>query len=268
MADPDTYCASLVREHDPDRFLLSLSAKGARRRALWALYAFNYEIAKTREVVTETTIGLIRLQWWQDAVAAIYDKAPVPKNMIVEDMAQAVHAFGLTRKSFETLLYAREFDLEDTAPESLDGLMNYADFTCSPLVRLSLEVLGQAEEDAVAGAAARAYALTGILRAIPFHMQDGHCLLPQDVMAAHGISAENYGHADLGALSGVVRELAAQAEAVLPPRVKSPHVREIKALTRLYLGQLKALDYNVFDSRMRLKPPFFYPRYFLKKRVA
>ena len=50
---------NLVQRHDPDRYLLSLFAPARHRAALWALYAFNHEIAKTREVVTETTMGLI-----------------------------------------------------------------------------------------------------------------------------------------------------------------------------------------------------------------
>ena len=51
-----SYCGEMVRKHDPDRFLLSLFMKPDRREALWALYAFNHEIARTREVVTETKI--------------------------------------------------------------------------------------------------------------------------------------------------------------------------------------------------------------------
>ena len=44
--------AALVRRQDPDRFLTSLFAPAERREDLLALYAFNIEVAKTREVVT------------------------------------------------------------------------------------------------------------------------------------------------------------------------------------------------------------------------
>jgi hypothetical protein len=44
--------ARLVRRHDRDRFLTVLFAPLPHRAALLALYAFNYEIARTREVVS------------------------------------------------------------------------------------------------------------------------------------------------------------------------------------------------------------------------
>ena len=63
-----SYCGQEVRKYDKDRFLTALFAPADRREALFALYAFNLEIAKTREVVTEPVLGQIRLQWWYDAI--------------------------------------------------------------------------------------------------------------------------------------------------------------------------------------------------------
>jgi phytoene synthase len=57
--------AELVRRHDRDRYMTALFAPAARREALFALYAFNYEIARVREAVTQPTLGQIRLQWWR-----------------------------------------------------------------------------------------------------------------------------------------------------------------------------------------------------------
>src|SRR5947208_3175404 len=65
-------CMDTVRRYDRDRFLLGLTVPAKRRAALWALFAFNHEIAKTREVVSEPTLGLIRLQWWRDALDQLY----------------------------------------------------------------------------------------------------------------------------------------------------------------------------------------------------
>jgi len=42
-----------VRRHDRDRFQTVLFAPAARREALFALYAFNYEIARVRERISE-----------------------------------------------------------------------------------------------------------------------------------------------------------------------------------------------------------------------
>ncbi len=82
-----SYCGELVRRHDPDRFLLTLFAPASMRESLFALYAFNYEIAKTRETVTETQLGLIRLQWWRDAISAIYDRGDVAAHHVLTPLA-------------------------------------------------------------------------------------------------------------------------------------------------------------------------------------
>src|SRR6202045_4412867 len=65
--------AALVRRHDRDRFQTVLFAPAARREALFALYAFNYEIARVRESVTEPMLGRLRLEWWREIIAAAYE---------------------------------------------------------------------------------------------------------------------------------------------------------------------------------------------------
>ena len=60
--------AALVRRHDPDRFLTALFAPPDKRDDLLALYAFNHELARAREVVSEPPLALIRLQWWREVV--------------------------------------------------------------------------------------------------------------------------------------------------------------------------------------------------------
>ncbi|MDE1903717.1 MAG: squalene/phytoene synthase family protein, partial [Alphaproteobacteria bacterium] len=57
--------AAFVRQHDRDRFATAMFAPEPRRENLFALYAFNYELAKVRESVREPMMGRVRLQWWR-----------------------------------------------------------------------------------------------------------------------------------------------------------------------------------------------------------
>ena len=68
MQDAFAYCAELVRGADRDRFLASLFAPAEHRGALFALYAFNIEVARVREAAREALPGEIRLQWWSDVL--------------------------------------------------------------------------------------------------------------------------------------------------------------------------------------------------------
>ena len=82
MAEAISDCAALVRRVDYDRYLTALFAPPPARERLFALYAFNHEIAKVRETVSEPMIGQIRLQWWREAIGGIHAGTP-RKHMVV-----------------------------------------------------------------------------------------------------------------------------------------------------------------------------------------
>src|SRR5471032_2570654 len=63
------FCAELVRSHDFARYASTLFVPAAQRRALLALYAFNVEISRVREQVSQPLPGEMRLQWWTDMLA-------------------------------------------------------------------------------------------------------------------------------------------------------------------------------------------------------
>jgi len=244
------YCGETVRKHDPDRFLLCLLVDDDCRPALFALFAFNFEIAKTREVVTETALGLIRLQWWRDALAAVYDGKPVLKHQVLEPLAAAIQRYSLPREDFEAMIYAREFDLEDRLPASLNGMMNYAEFTVAPLLKLALKICGETAEDDLIKKTATCYALIGLMRAIPLHLVQRRCYLPEDVLQNAGVNIYAlYEGKDIDKLTPVVRAIAELAGLTLAG-LKFPKGTKIlrlhAALAKMYLTQLRKADYRVY----------------------
>jgi NADH dehydrogenase [ubiquinone] 1 alpha subcomplex assembly factor 6 len=186
--------AALVRRHDRDRFQTVLFAPAARHEALFALYAFNYEIARVRERVTEPTLGRIRLEWWRETIAAAYESDPVRRHIVVEPLTAAIREHALTRVHFDRLIDARERDLDDEPPASLATLEDYAEVTSARLVHLALEILGV--DDTAARQAGRhvgiAYALAGLLRAMPNQARAGRCLVPVDIANRAELTADSY----------------------------------------------------------------------------
>jgi phytoene synthase len=245
-----------ARIHDPDRFLLSLLVEKERQVDLWPLIAFNYEIARTREVVTDTNIGLIRLQWWRDALEKIYAGEGVAPNEIVEGLAAIIKKNDLPMELFNALLYAREFDLEDVSPASLEGLIHYADFTHTPLVQLILKVLGETEDECRGSAIS--YALTGLMNGILFHARQRRCYLPTDLMQEEGIDLSVlYELKPHASLPGVVEQICNQAGIYLfTSNPKSKFLRGMDKLTSLYLKRMKACKYDPFEKDW-IKPPAF-----------
>jgi len=168
-----------VRVHDPDRFYAALFAPAERREALFALLAFNHEIARVRDAVSEPQLGEMRLHWWQSALDGVAAGA-APEHPIAQALAAARGAQAFPLEPLCALIEARAFDLYDVPMADMAALEAYARATGGGLHRLLAEVLG-ADEPGLAAAehAGTAWALTGILRALPIHAARGQSYIPQ-----------------------------------------------------------------------------------------
>src|SRR5260370_19351392 len=69
LKDSGDFCTQLVRTHDFARYASTLFAPVEQRRGLIAIYAFNVEISRVREQVSQPLPGEVRLQWWTDMLA-------------------------------------------------------------------------------------------------------------------------------------------------------------------------------------------------------
>lgn len=199
----------LVRRHDRDRFQTALFAPSAQREALFALYAFNYEIARVREIVHEEMLGRIRLQWWREAVEAAYARKTPRRHDIVEALSRTIEHGDLSRGSFERLIDAREADLAHTPPPTLAALEEYCAASSGALVQLAAEALGfRGDAAAMASRAAGiAYGLAGLLRAMPYHAAEGRSYVPEE------FAVDPAGYRKRHASPGLVCAVAAMAEA-------------------------------------------------------
>jgi phytoene synthase len=258
-ADRLSPVAALVRHHDRDRFQTVLFAPAARREALFALYAFNYEIARVRESVTHPTLGQIRLQWWRENIAAAFEAGAIRHHPVVDELAAAIRGQGLSRVHFERMIDAREEDLTDEPPASLTALEAYAESTSSSLIYLAAETLG-ARDAAVVESGRHvgiAYALSGLLRAMPFLAAAGRKIIPHDVAARSGLElADLSSMQNSPALRAAVAEVAAAARQHLKAaRARSTQRATIAALlpaviARRSLKRLKSAGYDPFDPAL------------------
>src|ERR1700729_2002729 len=171
MQDPFAYCAELVRQADRDRFLSSLFAPSEHRGALHALYAFNVEVARVREVAREPLPGEIRLQWWSEVLRG--ERAEeASANPVASALLAVIERHRLAATKLTALIDARCFDLYDDPMARLADLEAYARKTSSTLLALAAHILAGVDGDVmepVANPAGIAYAIAGLLRAFPLH---------------------------------------------------------------------------------------------------
>lgn len=186
---PDyAYCETLLRRDDPDRWLASLFVPKPARLHVHALYAFSLEIARVREIVSEPLLGEIRFQWWRDALEA-EDAGDVTANPVAAALLDTIARFHLPKLPLLELIDARLFDLYDDPMDSVAALEAYAKATSSSLFRLATLVIDPVHAIqglGVADHAGIAYALTGLLRALPWHIARGQIYIPLEILHAHG----------------------------------------------------------------------------------
>jgi phytoene synthase len=266
MAGGPSPLAALIRRHDRDRYQTALFAPAERREALFALYAFNYEIARVREIVTQPMLGQIRLQWWREIVDAAFAGAPPRQHEIAGPLAAVIRGHRLTRAHFDRMIDTRERDLADEPPATLAALEDYAEGTAAALLYLALEVLGVTEPGARASAreVGIAYALAGLLRAMPSHARAGRCYIPADIAARTGLDPEDYtGRRDTRALRAAAAAIAEAAAGHL--RAAKRNRREVPRSARAamlsgivaarFLTRLRRADYNPFAPNLATPDP-------------
>ena len=265
-------CRRLARRHDFERYLATLFAPRRRRPALWILLAFNAEIARTREIVSEPEIGLIRLPWWREAVveaagAEAAGDGPLRRHEVAAPLALALRAGALEPALLGALIDGRTRDLDGAPMVDEAALLDYAGQTGGLLAEAMAVAAegGQAGEPArrAARRAARAlgtgWALAGILRAAGFHAAQGRQLLPQSALAAGGAGPRDL--AERKATPGVraaAEAVAAMARESLAAsgRTGGPADRllVLKPVASAWLNRLERAGFDPFAVPDRLAP--------------
>jgi phytoene synthase len=186
--DAFAHCETLVRAADKDRFLAALFAPSEHRGALHALYAFNAEIARVREVIREPVAGEIRLQWWRDVLGG-EGRGEVAANPVAAALTATIARYRLPVERLAALIDARRFDLYDEPMATLADLEAYARGASSNLIALAAKILdggGVPETGVLADHAGLAHAMTGLLWALPVHAARGQLFVPLDMLQRHG----------------------------------------------------------------------------------
>jgi phytoene synthase len=238
-ATDDTYCLHALKQADPERYFTCVFAPEKYRAALAALYAFNLDIVRTRELVSDPMIGEIRLQWWRDALHGV-GEGDASAHPIAGPLLKAIAEYHLPIEALINLIDARVFDLYDDSMPSLHDLEAYCGETSSALFQLSLLILSDGRSHSSAdlcGHAGVAFGVTALLKAFPWHAARGQLYLPQDVLRKHGLSSEDIFKRQLSpSIDGVLREMRA-------------HVRDHLSRAR---AEIKRLPDDLFQAFLAL----------------
>ena len=223
---------AIARAGDPNRALAALFAPRDARADLFALYAFNVELARVAEKTTEPDLGAIKLQWWREAIEKV-TSGQATGQPVADAFGEMVRRRALAPERIAALIDARAFDMAPRIMPDVASLEAYLRDTAGTLFALSASILGV--QDGVveppARAAGLAYGLTGLIRALPVHAASGRLYLPADALRRHGTSPEQVlaGKTSQG-LHEALAELRATARETLEEAER--HVEKLDAPAR------------------------------------
>jgi len=183
-----THCAALVREADRDRYLAALFAPVEHRDALFALYAFDLEISRVRDLAREPMPGEIRLQWWREVLLG--ERAgEAAANPVAAALLQVLARYILSPSRLAELVEAHRFDVYDEPMPSRADLQIYAAKTAGVIFECGARILGAATN--LSEEAGQAQTLTDVLTLLPRHSARRQLFVPLEVLGQYGANPED-----------------------------------------------------------------------------
>ena len=234
------HCVELVQTRDMEGYLCGLLMPSSSREAYFALRAFNVEIASIKDASKliggrsrssssggggmfdvdnelgesqggdSTLPSRLRMQWWRDAIADVYDNGstasqsssqdPIVQsltssrkfNPTLRSLSHAIQTHGLTHRFLRRIMEAREEDLSITQYERWRDVAQYGEDTVSNMLYLSLETVGvrDDESDEVASNIGVGLGVLTALRSTAFRASQGECSIPLDLASKHDITMD------------------------------------------------------------------------------
>lgn len=209
--------ADRCRKSDYDGYMIRNFIPKFRQDAYDALRAFNLELVRLPELVSNPTIGQMRMQFWRDAVNNTFAGKP-PKEPIMILLHKVLTELAETHDSSPNsirfwllrLINTREKYMDNRPFTSLAALEEYAENTYSTLMYSTLAALPirSMHVDHLASHIGKACGIVAVLRGIPLlaapsppvkspggnNVGSGRnpvLLLPLDVMGEVGLREED-----------------------------------------------------------------------------
>jgi 15-cis-phytoene synthase len=259
--DAAAFCADLVRSHDFVRYASTLFIPAEERRALLALYAFNVEISRIRDQVSQPLPGEVRMQWWTDLLVGA-GHGGVEGNPVASELWAAIRAYGLPAEAMSRLIDEHQFDLYNDPMPTLAALEGYVHETASALFALAARILAppSAEIEHLARHAGFAEGFVQVIASLPRDATRRQLFLPLQFLQSQGSGMEEVFsgkqtpklRAAVDQLLNEAREHLWMAEALLaqvPARVRPAFLP--LTLVRRDLARMSRADNDPFVLRAR-----------------
>jgi NADH dehydrogenase [ubiquinone] 1 alpha subcomplex assembly factor 6 len=212
------------RKFDSSSYILQTFIAPSTRDAYLSIRALNIELARIPDLVSNPTVGALRMQFWRDNINRTFANSP-PKEPVAILLHNALVSLrkqhpnistGVMKGWFMKIINAREQYMDNRPYTTLEALESYAENTYSMLMYLTLAALPlhSLSVDHLASHIGKATGIAAVLRGLPLiafppppnhhsnnatlggnvtgnpGSKQGAVLLPLDVMAEAGVKEE------------------------------------------------------------------------------
>ncbi len=259
-------CRSITRAAARNFYYGFVFLPNPRRAAIYAAYAFS---RRADDAVDDEGSAAAK----QDAVAelrreldAVYTGTPGDDAVLVA-LADTVARFDVPRRHFDALIDGVAMDLTTTRYADFAELVRYCDRVAGAVGLISLHIFGFTDPAAPGHAADLGVGMqiVNIMRDVAEDAERDRIYLPQDEMAAHGVSdADILAGVTTPQIRALLRAQGARArayfvagEALLPllDRRARACVSMLGGLYQAILHEIEARDYDVLSGRVALSTP-------------
>ncbi len=263
-----SYAGHETRKFDRDRFLCSLFAPASSLEDIHTILAFNIEISKSREMVSDGLLGEMRLQWWRDIVSSIclQDTVFDTDHYLVSGLQSIIQKYKLKCGLFTDLINARSRDMIDDAPKNEAELTSYSYGTTAVLNRILIEIMCQSNESLsknlikISNHAGIAWSITGIIRASSVLSKYKRIYIPVSLMEKNNFTIYEFQSqkvtqgikAAIGQLVSLARNEINQARKVpidFDKRTYLPVLLQL-SLADMYLSRIKSFNFDPFEPKI------------------
>ena len=168
------YCA---RKFDSPSYTLQTFIPPSARDAYLAIRALNIELARIPDLVSNPTVGALRMQFWRDNITRTFANTP-PKEPVAILLHYALRLLESRHPGFSTgtmkawfmkVINAREQYMDNRPYPDLNSLESYAEHTYSTLMYLTLAALPlhSMAADHMASHIGKATGIVAVLRGLP-----------------------------------------------------------------------------------------------------
>ena len=255
-------CRTITRREAKNFYYAFLTLPAAKRRAIYAAYAFCRHCDDSVDEETSVDAKLKALSDLQANLDNTYSgSASSPVYVALADVARN---YKIPQAYFQEIILGVESDLVKDRFQNFDELKEYCYRVASVVGLICLQIFGYEDDDAKEYAVdlGLAMQLTNIIRDVREDLDMGRVYLPQDEMARFGYSEEDL-------KNGVRNEAFLELMRFQSQRAREYFDRGFKLLPYLsrrsracpavlgalyskVLDRIEASDYDVLESRVSL----------------